>query len=126
MKQALATMVLGFALSAASGCGGGSGDVDAFMKLDTDKAEAFKTGGTDCVAKAKAVGEWRTKHTAEYNAMRKKLNEKLGKTPPKEVMEKYGDQIKANKKAVMDAMFACSSDPAFGKMMDDTKAADKE
>ncbi|MFT3691791.1 MAG: hypothetical protein QM831_01535 [Kofleriaceae bacterium] len=117
MKQAFATLILGLSLGAC----GGNADVDKFMKLDTEKAEVFKTGGTDCVAKAKAVGDWRKAHTAEYNEMRKKLNDKLGKEPPKEIMEKYGDQIKANKKAVVDAMFACSNDPAFSKMMDDTK-----
>lgn len=37
------------------------------------------------------------------------------------MQKKYGDQMKANKKAVMDAMFACTNDPAFSKMMDDTK-----
>ena len=99
----------------------GRGDIDAFMKLDTDKAAAFNVGGKDCVAKAKSVGEWRTKHAAEYKAMREKLN---SSPPSKDVQEKYGDQIKANKKAVLDAMFSCSNDPAFSKMMDDTKTAD--
>ncbi len=53
--------------------------------------------------------------------MQKKLNEQWPKGPPKEVLEKYGDQMKANKKAVIDAMMACSSNEAFGKMMDETK-----
>ena len=122
IKYLLGSLAITVALGACSK--GGSGDVDAFMKLDTDKAAAFNVGGKDCVAKAKSVGEWRTKHTAEYKAMQKTLNAKWSGGPPKDVLEKYGDTIKANKKAVMDAMFACSSDPAFGKMMDDTKTAE--
>jgi hypothetical protein len=35
------------------------------MKLDTEKAAAFAAGGTDCAAKAKTAGEWRTQHSAE-------------------------------------------------------------
>ena len=102
-------------------CKKGGGDIDAFMKLDSDKAVAFAAGGADCEAKAKSVGEWRKAHTAEYKALQKKLNEQWPKGPPKDVKEKYGDQMKANKKAVMDAMFACSSNEAFSKMMDESK-----
>jgi hypothetical protein len=120
MKHLIGTVALTVALGACSK-GGGSADVDAFMKLDTDKAAAFSAGGADCVAKAKSVGDWRTKHTAEYKALQKKLNDQWSKGPPKEVTDKYGDTMKANKKAVMDAMFACTNDPAFSKMMDDTK-----
>lgn len=113
----------GLALAAALGaCSKGGGDVDAFIKLDSDKAVAFAAGGDDCVAKAKSVGAWRKQHTAEYKAMQKKLKEQWPDGPPKDVKEKYGDKLKANKKAVMDAMFACSSNEAFGKMMDETKA----
>ena len=102
-------------------CGGGGGDIDSFMKLDTAKGEAFAVGGDDCVAKAKSVREWRTKHNAEYKAAQKKVNEKYPKGPPKDVMEKYGDQIKKNKKAVMDAMFKCTNTPEFDAAIDDTK-----
>ena len=116
----LGSLVLATGLVACKG-GGGSGDIDAFMKLDTDKAAAFSAGGEDCVAKAKSVGEWRTKNTANYKAMQKKLNEQWPKGPPEDIQKKYGDQMKANKKAVVDAMFKCSNDPAFSKMMDDTK-----
>lgn len=119
VKYLLGSVALALALGACSK--GGSGDVDAFMKLDTEKAAAFNAGGEDCAAKAKSVGEWRTKNTANYKAMQKKLNEQWPKGPPEDVQKKYGDQIKANKKAVVDAMFACSNDPAFSKMMDDTK-----
>lgn len=115
----LGSLVLAVGLGACSK--GGSGDVDAFMKLDTEKAAAFNVGGTDCAAKAKSVGDWRSKNTANYKAMQKKLNEQWPKGPPKDVQEKYGDTMKANKKAVVDAMFECSNDPAFSKMMDDTK-----
>ena len=108
-----------------AGCSKGGGDIDAFMKLDTDKAAAFAVGGQDCAAKAKSVGDWRKAHTAEYKAMQKKLKEQWPDGPPKDVKEKYGDQMKANKKAVIDAMMSCSSDPAFGKMMDETKTADE-
>ncbi len=115
----LGSLVLAVGLA---GCSkGGSGDVDAFMKLDTEKAAAFNVGGEDCVAKAKSVGDWRTKNTANYKAMQKKLNEQWPKGPPEDVQKKYGDVMKANKKAVVDAMFSCSNDPAFSKMMDDTK-----
>ncbi len=120
IKHVLGSLVLVAALGACKK-GGGNADVDAFMKLDTDKAAAFAVGGEDCEAKAKSVGDWRKAHTAEYKAMQKKLNEQWPKGPPKEVLEKYGDQMKANKKAVIDAMMACSSNEAFGKMMDETK-----
>lgn len=109
IKYLVGTVALTLGLAA---CSKGGADVDAFMKLDTDKAAAFSAGGADCTAKAKSVGDWRKAHTAEYKAMQKKLNDAWGKTPPKDVMDKYGDQIKSNKKAVMDAMFACSNDPA--------------
>ncbi|HEY5928081.1 MAG TPA: hypothetical protein VIV11_40620 [Kofleriaceae bacterium] len=120
IKHLLGGLTLALALGA---CGkkGGSADLEAFMKLDSDKAVAFAVGGEDCEAKAKSVGEWRTKHTAEYKALQKKLNEQWPKGPPKEVLEKHGDKMQANKKAVMDAMFACSNNEAFGKMMDETK-----
>ena len=103
------------------GCGGSS-DIDAFMQLDTEKAAAFEVGGKDCAAKAKSVGEWRSKNTARYDEIRKKLNAEWSKGPPKDVQEKYGEQMKKNKRSVMDAMLACSSDPDFSKMMDDTKS----
>jgi hypothetical protein len=115
---------LGAALTLAftMGCGGGGGgDFEAFLKLDSEKAVAFSAGGDDCVAKAKSVGDWRKANTANYKAMQKKLNDQFGKEPPKDLMEKHGTTIKANKKAVMDAMFKCSSNEAFGKMMDETK-----
>lgn len=118
LKVLLGSVALTFALGA---CSKGSGDIDAFMKLDTEKAAAFAVGDKDCAAKAKSVGEWRTKNTDNYKAMQKKLNEQWPKGPPDDVKKKYGDQMKANKKAVIDAMFACSNDPAFSKMMDDTK-----
>jgi hypothetical protein len=122
MKKLLGGMVLAVALAA---CGGsGNADLDKFMKLDSDKAVAFSAGGDDCAAKAKTVGEWRTKHSAEYKALQKKLNDQWPDGPPKDIKEKYGDKMKANKKAVIDAMFACSNDETFGKMMDDTKAGD--
>lgn len=121
IKHLLGGLVLTMALGACGKGGAGSADVDAFMKLDSDKAVAFAAGGADCVAKAKSVGDWRTKHTAEYKALQKKLNEQWSKGPPKEVLEKYGETMKANKKAVMDAMFACTNNEAFDKMMEDTK-----
>ena len=113
------TYLLGSALLVI-GCSKGGGDIDAFMKMDTEKAAAFKVGGEDCVAKAKSVGDWRTKNTAKYKELQKKLNAEWPKGPPKDVQEKYGDQMKANKRAVLDAMMACTNDPAFSKMMDDT------
>ena len=100
---------------------GGSGDIDAFMKLDTEKAAAFKVGGDDCTAKAKSVGEWRKANTAKYKEMQKKLNDQWPKGPPKDVQEKYGAQMKENKRAVMDAMMTCTNNPDFDKMMDETK-----
>jgi hypothetical protein len=112
--------LLAIALSACNS----SAEVDSFMKLDTEKAAAFNTGGTDCAAKAKSVGEWRTKNSAEYKAMTKKLSERWSKGQPKDVTEKYGETMKANKKAVIDAMIACTKNPAFIKMMDDTKTAE--
>jgi hypothetical protein len=116
-RHALFALALGLL-----GCGGGSSDIDAFMTLDTEKAAAFEVGGKDCAAKAKSVGDWRSKNTARYDEMRKKLNDEWPKGPPKDVQEKYGDQMKKNKKAVMEAMLECSNDPAFSKMMDDTKS----
>lgn len=122
LKHLIGGAALVLALGACGkGKGGGSSDVDAFMKLDTDKGVAFAVGGEDCVAKAKSVGDWRKAHTAEYKVLQKKLNEQWTSGPPKEVMDKYGDQMKKNKMAVMDAMLACSSNAEFGKMMDDTK-----
>jgi hypothetical protein len=120
IKHLLAGLTLAVTLGACSK-GGGSADVEAFMTLDSDKAVAFAAGGDDCVAKAKSVGEWRSKHTADYKALQKKLNDEWPKGPPKDVLDKYGDKMQANKKAVMDAMLACSNNEAFGKMMDETK-----
>ena len=119
LKYLLGSVALTLALGACSK--GGGGDVDAFMKLDTEKAAAFKVGGEDCVAKAKSVGDWRKANTAKYKEMQKKLNDQWPKGPPKDVQEKYGAQMKENKRAVVDAMMACTNDPAFSKMMDDTK-----
>jgi hypothetical protein len=119
-KVLLGSFALTLALGACSK--GGGGDVAAFMKLDTEKGEAFKAGGDDCAAKAKSVGDWRSKNTAKYKELQNKLKKEWPDGPPKDVKEKYGDQMKANKKAVMDAMMACTNDPAFSKMMDDTKA----
>jgi len=123
LKCLLAGVALTFALGACKK-GGGSGDIDAFMKMDTEKAAAFSAGGTDCAAKAKSAGDWRTKNTANYKKLQAKLNEQWPKGPPKDVQDKYGDVMKANKKAVVEAMMECSNDPTFGKMMDDTKAAE--
>lgn len=127
MKQVVAMWLVGGSL-AIGACGGGAGgaEVEAFVKLDTDKAAAFDTGGDDCAAKAKVVGEWRKAHTADYNKMRKALSEKWGKEPPKDVQDKYGEQMKKNKKSVIGATMKCANDPAFSKMMDDTKTADQE
>ncbi|HUS30682.1 MAG TPA: hypothetical protein VMZ53_19365 [Kofleriaceae bacterium] len=119
MKQTIGSILLAVALCA---CGkGGGGDIDTFMKLDSDKAAAFAAGGDDCEAKAKSVGDWRKAHTAEYKALQKKLNDQWSSGPPKDVQDKYGDKMKANKKAVIDAMFKCTDNEAFGKMMDETK-----
>ena len=109
------------ALVVAAGCSKGSGDIDAFMKMDTEKAAAFDVGGKDCVAKAKSVGDWRKAHSAEYQALRKKINDAWKDGPPKDVQEKYGEQMQKNKKSVMGAMMDCSNDETFGKMMDETK-----
>lgn len=114
-------LMMAFTLGLAA-CSKGGGDIDAFMKLEADKAAAFNAGGDDCAAKAKSVGDWRTKNTAKYKEMQKKLNDKWPDGPPKDVKEKYGDQMKAHKRAVMDAMMKCTNDPAFSKMMDDTKS----
>jgi len=98
-------------------------EIEAFLALDNDKAIAFAVGGdTDCVAKAKSVGDWRRAHTRDYKAMMKKLNGRWPNGPPEDFKRKYGDQFAKNKKAVMDAMLACSNDEEFGKMMDETKA----
>lgn len=120
IKYLLGSLTLVLALGACKK-GGGSADVDAFMKLDSDKAVAFAAGGTDCEAKAKSVGDWRKAHTAEYKALQKKLNDQWPKGPPEDVKEKYGAKMKENKSAVVDAMLACSNNEAFGKMMDETK-----
>lgn len=119
LKYLLGSVVLVVGLGACSK--GGSGDIDAFMKLDTEKAAAFKVGGDDCTAKAKSVGDWRKANTAKYKEMQKKLNDQWPKGPPKDVQEKYGAQMKENKRAVMDAMMTCTNNPDFDKMMDDTK-----
>src|SRR5262245_23642545 len=124
IKHLLGGLTIALALGACGKKGASSGDVDAFMKLDSDKAVAFAAGGEDCEAKAKSVGEWRKAHTAEYKALQKKLNEQWPKGPPKDVLDKYGDKMKENKKAVVDAMFACSNNEAFGKMMDETKTGE--
>ncbi len=97
------------------GCGS-DGDIEAFVKLDTEKGAAFEVGGDDCVAKAKSVGEWRKKNTKKYNEMRKSLAKDYKEGPP----DKYKAALKKNKKSVMGAMMKCSNDPIFGKMMDDT------
>ena len=115
-------LVIGLALVLGACSKGSSADVDAFMKLDTEKAAAFAAGGKDCTVKAKSAGEWRTNYSAEYKALQGKLNAQWDKGPPKDVVEKYGDVMNANKKAVVEAMMDCSNDPTFGKMMDDTKA----
>jgi hypothetical protein len=119
-KSVLASLVLALGLVA---CSKGGGDVEEFMKMENDKAAAFGVSG-DCAAKAKSVGEWRTKNTAKYKELQKKLNEQWPKGPPEDVQKKYGEQMKTAKKAVIDTMMECSNDPAFGKMMDDTKAAE--
>ncbi len=122
IKHLIGSASLALALIACGSKGGGNADVEAFMKLDTDKGVAFAVGGADCDAKAKSVGDWRTKHTAEYKVLQKKLGDAWKGGPPKEVTDKYGEQMKKNKSAVMEAMLACSNnDDAFGKMMDATK-----
>ena len=57
IKHLLGSLLLVLALGACKK-GAGGADVEAFMKLDSDKAVAFAAGGTDCEAKAKSVGEW--------------------------------------------------------------------
>ncbi len=101
--------------SASASGGGGNADLDAFLKLDSEKGEAF-AAGADCAAKAKTVGDWRTKHSAEYKALQKKIG-----NPPKDWMDKNKEKLDANKKAVMDTMVKCSNDQAFSDMMDKTK-----
>ncbi len=122
IKHLVAGLVIAGTLGACSK--GGSGDIDAFMKMDTEKAAAFSAGGKDCAVKAKSAGEWRTKNSAEYKKLRQKLNDQWPKGPPDDVKEKYGTVMQANKKAVVEAMMDCSNDPTFSKMMDDTKAAE--
>lgn len=116
--------LLAVSLVVAAGCSKSGGDIDTFMKMDTEKAAAFDVGGKDCVAKAKSVGEWRKAHSADYQAMRKKINEAWGNKVPDDVKEKYGEQMQKNKKSVMGAMMDCSNDETFGKMMDETKDQD--
>lgn len=120
MKQLAGCLIAVMVSSVLVACGG-SGDIDDFVKLDTAKAEAFAAGGDDCVAKAKSVREWRTKHNAGYKAAQDKLKEKYKEGPPKDVMEKHGEQMSKNKKAVMDAMFKCNDTPEFGAAIDETK-----
>jgi hypothetical protein len=123
IKQVIGSVVLAAALCACGKGKGGAGnaDIDAFMKLDSDKSVAFAAGGEDCEAKAKSVGEWRKAHSTEYKALQKKLNAQWSSGPPKDVLDKYGEKMQANKKAVVDAMMSCSNNETFGKMMDETK-----
>jgi hypothetical protein len=121
MKKILGAALLVMALGA---CSKSNGDIDAFMKLDSDKAVAFKAGGDDCEAKAKSVGDWRKAHSKDYKALQKKLNAQWSSGPPKDVLEKYGAKMKENKEAVVDAMLTCTNNPTFDKMMDDTSAGD--
>ena len=123
MKKLLGGLVLAAAAFLGACGGSGNSDFDKFMKLDSEKAVAFAAGGEDCAAKAKVVGEWRTKYSPEYKALQKKLNAQWSSGPPKDILEKHGDKMKANKKAVIDAMLNCSNDETFGKMMDDTGKA---
>lgn len=116
-NSVLAGLVLALGLSA---CSKGGGDVDEFFKMEGEKAAAFSVSG-DCAAKAKSVGEWRTKNNVKYKELQNKLKEQWPKGPPDDVKKKYADQMTAGKKAVMDTMMECSNDPAFSKMMDDTK-----
>ncbi len=102
----------------ALGLGGCSGDVDAFVKLDTEKAAAFEAGGDDCAAKAKSVGEWRKNNTKRYDELRMSLKDKYKDGPP----EKHKDQLEKNKKAVVGNLMKCVNDEAFSKMMDETKS----
>jgi hypothetical protein len=117
LGQLLAGMMVAGGLAA---CGGGDKDIEAFVKLDTDKAAAFSVGGDDCEAKATSVREWRTKNNKAYKAMQDKLKEKFKGGPPEDVKKKYGEQLEKNKKAVIDAMMNCSSNDTFGKAIDET------
>ncbi|MGE0546957.1 MAG: hypothetical protein AB7O24_16780 [Kofleriaceae bacterium] len=122
MKKFAMGLVAVLCAGGLAACGGGGGDdIDAFMKLDTAKGEAFAVGGDDCVAKAKSVREWRTKHNAEYKAAQAKLKEKFKEGPPPDVKAKYGDQMKKNNSAVMDAMMKCTNKPEFDAAIDETK-----
>ena len=121
MKKLTGSLVALMFAGALVACGDDAGDLDAFMKLDTAKGEAFAAGGDDCVAKAKSVREWRSKHNAEYKKARKALNEKYPKGPPEDVMKKHGEQINKNKKAVMSAMIKCTNTPEFDAAIDETK-----
>jgi hypothetical protein len=112
------------ALVIAAGCSKSGGDIDTFMKMDTEKAAAFDVGGKDCVAKAKSVGDWRRANSSDYQALRKKINDGWKGGVPDDVKEKYGEQMQKNKKSVMTAMMDCSNDETFGKMMDETKDKD--
>jgi hypothetical protein len=106
----------------ASACSkGGGGDIESFVKLDTAKGEAFAAGGDDCIAKAKSVREWRSKHNPEYKSAQDAVKKQYPKGPPKDVMDKHGEQLKKNKSAVMDAMMKCTSTPEFGAAIDETK-----
>jgi hypothetical protein len=124
MTKGIAALALTLGLA---GCGKGdpTAEFEAFMKLDGEKATAFAAGGADCAAKAKVVGEWRTKNAGRYKQLRATLAEAWPKGPPKALQEKHGEAMKANKAAVMDAMMTCTNDPAFDAMMDATKDADK-
>lgn len=102
-------------MSLVLGCGS-DGAIEEFVKLDNSKGEAFAAGGEDCAAKAKVVGEWRKKNTKRYDEIRDSLKDKYKEGPP----EKYKADLTKNKKAVRSAMMACSNDPAFGAMMDET------
>ncbi len=115
MKRQISVCVAVLAMSLAA-CGGG-GDIDDFVKLDTEKGKAFEVGGDDCAAKAEAVGEWRKNNAKKYSEMRKALGEKYKDGPP----EAHKEQLQTNKKAVMGAMMKCTNDLAFSKMMDETK-----
>jgi hypothetical protein len=118
----LCVVLLGLLVGALGSCGkGGGGEMDAFMKLDTEKAAAFSVGGDDCEAKAKSVAEWRSKNNAKYKEMRQNLNAKYPKGPPEDLMKKYGEQMEKNKKAVIDAMMKCTNTPAFDNAIDSTK-----
>lgn len=110
-----------FVLSLSLGLGGcgSDGEIEAFVKLDTEKAAAFEEGGDDCDAKAKSVGEWRKQNTKRYNEMRKALGQKYKDGPP----EKYKEQLGKNKKAVTSNLMKCMDNEAFGKMMDETSSS---